>query len=83
LFPDRETDLIHLNQLKNGEQHLRADVTNLEAEQAGGHEWKNWIALAGAMEGQTPTVVEYVDSWVFNSDKCFCYFEPVGVNASA
>jgi hypothetical protein len=62
LFPDRETDLIHLSELTNGEQHLWADVTNLEAEQAGGHQWKNWIALAGVMEGQTPTVVEYVDS---------------------
>lgn len=82
LFPDRETDLVHFNQLKNGQQHLWADVTNLEAEQAGGHEWKNWVALAGAMEGQTPTIVEYVESWVFNSDKCFCYFEPAGVAAA-
>jgi hypothetical protein len=83
LFPDRETDLVHFNQLKNGEQHLWENVTNLEAEQAGGHEWKNWIALAGAMEGQVPTIVEYVDSWVFNSDKCFCYFAPTGVPATS
>jgi hypothetical protein len=33
------------------------------------------VALAGAMEDRTPTIVDYVESWVFNSNKCFCYFE--------
>ena len=74
LFPDRETDRVHFGQLQNGEQRKWADVTNQEAEQAGGHEWKNWIALAGAMEDQQATIVDYVESWVFNSNKCFCYF---------
>ena len=76
LFPDRETDQVHFEQLRRGEQYKWADVTNTEAEQAGGHEWKNWICLAGATEGRTPTIVDYVESWVFNSNKCFCYFEP-------
>jgi hypothetical protein len=74
LFPDRDTDRVHFGQLQNGEQRKWADVTNQEAEQAGGHEWKNWIALAGAMEDQQATIVDYVESWVFNSNKCFCYF---------
>jgi aromatic ring-opening dioxygenase catalytic subunit (LigB family) len=76
LFPDRDTDRVHFEQLKKGEHHKWADVTNLEAEQAGGHEWKNWICLAGATENRRPTIVDYVESWVFNSNKCFCYFEP-------
>jgi len=29
-----------------------------------------------SMEGQAPNTVE---SWVFNSDKCFCYFGPTPV----
>jgi hypothetical protein len=83
LFPDRETDRVHFEQLKSGEQYKWADVTNEEAEDAGGHEWKNWVALAGAMEGQTPIIVDYVESWVFNSNKCFCYFEPTPVAAAS
>ena len=75
LFPDRETDREHFEQLKRGEQRKWADISNIEAEEAGGHEWKNWVALAGAMEDRTPTIVDYVESWVFNSNKCFCYFE--------
>ena len=79
LFPDRDTDRAHFEQLKAGEQYKWADITNNENEAAGGHEWKMWVALAGAMEGQTPTIVDYMESWVFNSDKCFCYFEPTPV----
>ncbi len=83
LFPDRETDAVHLAQFKAGEQYKWAEITNREAEQAGGHEWKNWICLAGATEGQKPIIVDYVDSWVFNSNKCFCYFEPGRLAAAA
>ena len=71
LFPDRE----HLEQLKRGEQRKWADVSNSEAEQADGYEWKNLVALAGAMEERTPTIVAYIESWMFNSNKCFCSFE--------
>lgn len=76
LFPDRETDLMHFEQLKRGDQHLWADLTSEQVEDAGGHEWRMWSCLAGATEGKTPVIVDYVDSWVFNSDKCFCYFDP-------
>jgi len=38
----------------------------------------NWICLAGAMAalGQRPQVVDFVESWAFNSSKCFAVFPP-------
>jgi aromatic ring-opening dioxygenase catalytic subunit (LigB family) len=76
LFPDIATDRLHFEQLVRGEQHMWADIPNAQIEAAGGHEWRMWTALAGATEGQTPTVVDYLEAWVFNSNKCFCYFDP-------
>jgi hypothetical protein len=38
----------------------------------------NWYVLAGAMEalGRKPDACELIESWIFNSNKCFAVFEP-------
>ncbi|MGK2942906.1 MAG: extradiol ring-cleavage dioxygenase [Immundisolibacter sp.] len=78
LYPDVEAD-----------RRLRADLgsdgwtrwgalSRDAIEDAGQHEVLNWICLAGAMAalGQRPQVVDFVESWVFNSSKCFALFPP-------
>jgi len=38
----------------------------------------NWYMLAGAMEelGRKPDECEFVETWSFNSNKCFAVFKP-------
>jgi hypothetical protein len=45
---------------------------------SGQHEVLNWICLAGAMTelGQRAEVVDFVETYVFNSAKCFAVFAP-------
>ena len=47
-------------------------------DKSGQHEVLNWICLAGAMSelGQKVEIVDYVESYVFNSSKCFALFPP-------
>jgi hypothetical protein len=49
-----------------------------EVEDAGEHEILNWVCLAGAMFelGQKPTHAEFVETYIFNSSKCFAVFRP-------
>lgn len=54
------------------------DLKLTEMEAAGQHEVLNWICLAGAMAelGRAARIIDYVESWVFNSNKCFAVFAP-------
>ena len=47
-----------------------------EIERAGQHELLNWMALAGAMHelGRKPVIDDYVETYIFQSDKCFASF---------
>ena len=43
--------------------------------------WKvilNWVTLGGAMHHlkRDPEIIDYVESYIFNSDKCFAVFRP-------
>jgi hypothetical protein len=42
-------------------------------EQSGQQEILNWMCLAGAMAqlGRKPREAEFIDTWIFNSSKCF------------
>lgn len=53
-------------------------ITQEEIEDSGQHEVLNWICLAGAMTelGQPAEVVDFVETYVFNSAKCFAVFSP-------
>lgn len=54
------------------------DLSLTGLEDAGQHEFLNWVCLAGAMHalGRRAEIVDYVESWIFNSDKCFAIFRP-------
>lgn len=76
LYPDLEADRRRLDDLKSGRFSSWKNLTTKEVEDAGQHEFLNWVCLAGAMSelGQTADVVDYVESYVFNSSKCFASF---------
>ena len=37
---------------------------------------RNWVCLAGAMAalGRKPEIIDYIESYLFNSNKCFALF---------
>ena len=60
--------------LSRGDYDAWRTRTLKDMEQAGQHEMLNWMALAGAMEKlgrKTPVVHDYVETWIFASEKCF------------
>lgn len=78
LHPDVEADRQLLEQLKSGRYVEWGNLKLAEMEAAGQHEVLNWICLAGAMAelGRAARIIDYVESWVFNSNKCFAVFAP-------
>jgi hypothetical protein len=55
-------------------------LTTEQIEDAGQQEFLNWVCLAGAMDGlsRKAEIVDYVESYLFNSNKCFALFRPNG-----
>ena len=43
---------------------------------AGDQEFRNWICLAGAMADRRAEIVDYIETYIFNSTKCFAVFPP-------
>lgn len=77
-IPDRESDRRMLDALTTGnyEQWRRRTIQEVEA--AGHHEMLNWHVLIGAMDAlkRKPIISDYVESYIFQSDKCFPEFPP-------
>ena len=71
LYPDREFDRARVDELRCGRQSEWADLTNAEIEDAGCQEFKNWACLAGVFPEREARVIDYLDTWIFNSQKCF------------
>jgi len=76
LYPDREFDRARVDELRAGEQQRWADLGNEAVEAAGCQEFKNWICLAGAFPERRAEVIDYLDTWIFNSQKCFALLSP-------
>jgi hypothetical protein len=74
IWPDLPADKRHVDQLRAGEHAQWADITNDEIDDGGLQEFKNWICLAGAMEDRQADVVDYVETHIFASNKCFALF---------
>ena len=74
LYPDREFDRTRLEELSSGDQRHWERLTNQAVEGAGAQEFKNWICLAGVFPERRARVIEYLDTWIFNSQKCFAIF---------
>lgn len=78
LYPDVDADRRLRADLDTGAWTRWGELTRQTIEDAGQHEVLNWICLAGAMAaiGHHARVVDFVESWVFNSSKCFALFAP-------
>jgi len=78
VIPDFESDRMMLQALKTGDYETWRRRTTAEVEAAGHHEMLNWHVLAGAMAAleRKPVVADYVETFIFQSDKCFASFPP-------
>ncbi len=78
LWPDHESDRQRMEELAAGDYDAWRDVSIATIEDAGQQELLNWMCLAGAMEelDRKPEIVDYVETWIFNSNKCMAIFRP-------
>jgi hypothetical protein len=76
MWGDVDSDREHLQQLKAGQLRQWRELDPGQMRRSGQHEMRNWICLAGSMEGRTPEVLTYSESYVFNSSKCVALFRP-------
>jgi len=78
LWPDNAGDRARFDELCSGKLARWRELTTEEIEDAGQQEFLNWVCLGGAMDalGREPEIVDYVESYIFNSDKCFALFRP-------
>jgi hypothetical protein len=78
LYPDIEADRQLYKALKRGDYEAWRGTPLKAIETSGQQEMLNWFMLAGAMEelGRKPDECEFMESWIFNSNKCFAVFKP-------
>ncbi len=73
LWPDIDADKARFEELRDGKTDLWRDLSMKEIEDAGQQEFLNWICLGGALTelGYKPKIVDFVQTYIFNSSKCF------------
>ncbi len=79
LYPDVDQDRRLYEALAAGDFDFWRSVTTPEVEDSGDQEALNWWVLMGAMEAlglKTPDYRGYLESYVFNSNKCFAVWKP-------
>ncbi len=79
LYPDVDQDRRRYEALAAGDFDFWRSVTTPEVEDSGDQEALNWWVLMGAMEAlglKTPDYRGYLESYVFNSNKCFAVWKP-------
>jgi hypothetical protein len=78
LWPDLESDRQRFEELRAGNYDAWRRVSTAEIENAGQQELLNWMCLAGAMEEleRQPEIIDYVETYVLNSNKCLAVFKP-------
>jgi hypothetical protein len=77
LWPDMESDRARFEELRAGDYAAWRKLSTAQMEEAGQQELLNWLCLAGAMEelGRQPQVLDYIETYVFNSNKCMALFK--------
>jgi hypothetical protein len=76
LYPDNASDRARFDELCSGKLARWRELSTAEIEDAGQQEFLNWVCLGGAMHalGREPQILDYIESYIFNSDKCFALF---------
>ncbi len=62
------------DELASGNFARWRNLTTAQIEDAGQQEFLNWVCLAGAMAALGAEIIDYFESYLFNSDKCFALF---------
>lgn len=80
--PDTESDLKFYDALREGNWGVFRDVQLDDLVTAGQQELLNWCALAGALDKMDASVdyLTWVESTIFNSNKCFLLAHPGGAS---
>lgn len=75
---DIDSDRARLAELRDGHLKRWRQLSPEQIEDAGQQELLNWVCLAGAMDklGQRAEILDWVETYVFNSSKCFALFPP-------
>jgi hypothetical protein len=78
LYPDIEADRRLYEALTIGDYETWRKTSLAAIEESGQQEMLNWYMLAGAMEalGRKPDTCFFLETWSFNSNKCFATFMP-------
>jgi hypothetical protein len=78
LHPDMEGDRTRFEEFRRADWSAWRNLTTAQIEASGQQEMLNWMCLAGAMEelGRKPQIVDWVESWTNNSNKCLALFKP-------
>jgi hypothetical protein len=76
LYPDVEADRALYRALAEGDYATWRERPLAAIEDSGQQEILNWMCLLGAMRelGRQPSETAFVESWIFNSNKCFAAF---------
>ena len=76
LYPDIESDRAPFEELKIGDYAAWSRISTSQIEDAGQQELLNWMCLAGAMQelNKTPEIIDYYETYIFNSTKCLAVF---------
>ncbi len=78
LYPDVEADRTMYGMLRTGDYQGWRETPLAVIEESGQQEILNWMCLVGAMAelGRRPAETALVETYLFNSSKCFALFPP-------
>jgi hypothetical protein len=78
LYPDVDGDRALYERLRAGDYAAWRETPLQAIEESGQQEMLNWMCLAGAMAelGRRADESEFIQSYIFNSNKCFAFFRP-------
>jgi len=78
LYPDIEADRALYEALLAGDYDTWRQTPLAAIEASGQQEMLNWMCLVGAMAelGRRAQEAEFIQTYIFNSSKCFAFFKP-------
>ena len=85
LYPDTSADRELYDALCRGDYAAWRNYPYARVEESGQQEVLNWMCLAGALSElkRTPAETAFVDTWIFNSTKCFAIAPPTAARVPA
>ena len=78
LYPDVPSDRARFEELADSDFEAWSRISTEQIEDAGQQELLNWMCIAGAMQelDYKTEVIDYVETYIFNSNKCVALFKP-------